>query len=97
MAKGYWVVQVDVADPEAYGVYRSKVGPSLEAFGGRFIVRAGAQETPEGTARPRTVIIEFPTYQAARDCYASAAYREVRALRLAASEADFTLVEGCDP
>ncbi|TNF18739.1 MAG: DUF1330 domain-containing protein [Rhodobacteraceae bacterium] len=96
MAKGYWVVQISVTDPETYQRYREAVGAALAPFGGRFLVRAGAQEVTEGTARPRTVVLEFPDYRAALDCYHSAAYQQAKAIRLAASEADFTIVEGFD-
>lgn len=96
MAKGYWVVQVTVDDPQVYQRYREAVGAALEPYGGRFIVRAGQQETPEGAARPRTVVLEFPDYQAALDCYNSALYQEVKAIRLSAAEADLTIVEGFD-
>lgn len=96
MAKGYWVVQVTVEDAETYQRYREAVGAALEAFGGRFLVRAGTQEVAEGAARPRTVVIEFPSHAAALDCYRSAAYQEAKAIRLAAAQADFTIVEGLD-
>lgn len=96
MAKGYWVVQVSVDDPEVYRRYREAVGAALAPYGGRFIVRAGQQEVTEGAARPRTVVLEFPDYQAALDCYRSAHYQKVRAIRLTAAEADFTIVEGGD-
>lgn len=96
MAKGYWVVQVTVEDPEVYQRYRAAVGAALEPYGGRFLVRAGQQEIAEGAPRPRTVVLEFPDYQAALDCYHSALYQEVKAIRLTVAEADFTIVEGLD-
>ena len=35
----YIVVQVDVQDPERYAKYKDMVPPTLEAYGGRFVVR----------------------------------------------------------
>ena len=94
MAKGYWLVQVEVTDVDLYQEYRAAVGPALEAFGGRFLVRGGLQEVPEGAARPRSVVVEFDSYQAALDCYRSDLYQRAVAIRQRAAEADFTIVEG---
>ncbi|MEQ9258591.1 MAG: DUF1330 domain-containing protein [Roseovarius sp.] len=96
MAKGYWVVHVEVSDPEGYESYRAAVGPALAGFGGRFIVRGGAQEVREGTSRPRTVVVEFPSPEDARACYDSPAYSAARALREAAARADLVIVEGVE-
>lgn len=94
MPKGYWVVHVDIADPAAYETYRAANAAPLAEHGGRFLVRGGPQEVVEGAARRRTVVVEFPTIEAARACYASAGYQAAKALRLPASEADFLIVEG---
>lgn len=93
-AKGYWIGRVDVEDAEAYGRYVAANGPAFAAYGGRFLVRGGAFELKEGEARARNVVIEFPTYQAARECYDSPAYQEVLAYRLGAGIADILVVEG---
>jgi uncharacterized protein (DUF1330 family) len=48
MSKGYFLSEVDVANPEAYEAYRTRVLPSVEKFGGRFLVRGGEPKTIEG-------------------------------------------------
>ena len=65
-------------------------------FGGRFLVRGGTREVVEGRARARTVVLEFPSYQAARDCYGSPEYRAAAALRQGKAEADLLIIEGYD-
>ncbi|CTQ31646.1 DUF1330 domain-containing protein [Jannaschia rubra] len=94
MAKGYWIAHGRVDDPERYDLYRAANAAPLAEYGGRFLVRGGARETVEGKAKPRTVVIEFPTYQAARDCYASAGYQAALKLRLGISESDLVIAEG---
>ncbi|MGQ0566123.1 MAG: DUF1330 domain-containing protein [Gemmobacter sp.] len=94
MPKGYWVVHGTVTDPAAYELYRAANAAPLAQFGARFLVRGGAQTVTEGAVRPRTVVIEFPSLQAAQDCYDSAGYQAAIALRLGASTADFAIVEG---
>lgn len=96
MAKGYWVAHVTVEDPAGYESYRAGVPAAVAEFGGRFLVRGGMQEVAEGSARPRTVVIEFPSVEAARACYDSAAYRALIPLRRASAAADLVIVAGCD-
>ncbi|MGB1179995.1 MAG: DUF1330 domain-containing protein [Lentibacter algarum] len=67
MAKAYWVAHVDVSDPQVYEKYKAANAAPFAEFGARFIVRGGDQEVREGTVRSRTVVIEFPSYEAAVD------------------------------
>lgn len=96
MAKGYWVVHLDVTDVAAYQKYRDFVQPFLEMHGARFVVRGGQQTVKEGSVRPRTVIVEWPSYAEAERAYQSAEYAEGKKLRMAISAADFAVVEGID-
>jgi uncharacterized protein (DUF1330 family) len=96
MSKGYWIVRVDIDDAERYKAYVAANGPPLAKFGARFLVRAGRLETVEGTSRARNAVIEFPSYQAALDCWHSAEYQEVLKLRLPVSTADLVVIEGYD-
>src|SRR5205085_7679891 len=82
MAKGYWIARVDVADPERYKAYVAANAAPLARHGGRFLVRAGRFENPEGASRSRNVVVEFPSYQAALDCWKSADYQDAAKLRL---------------
>ena len=96
MAKGYWVARGDVRDVEAYKVYIAANAAPIAAHGGRFLVRGGRFENPEGSSRSRNVVIEFPSYQAALDCYRSADYQAAVQLRLPVSTVDLVVIEGYD-
>src|SRR3954469_19424245 len=96
MAKGYWIARVDVADAEAYKAYVAANAAPIARFGGRFLVRAGKFETPEGASRSRNVVVEFPSYQAALDCYRSPDYQAAVQLRLPVSTVDMVVIEGYD-
>src|SRR6185369_6972178 len=96
MAKGYWIARVDVADAEAYKAYVAANAAPLARFGARFLVRAGRFENPEGASRSRNVVVEFPSYQAALDCYRSADYQAAVQLRLPVSSVDMVVIEGYD-
>lgn len=96
MPKGYWIAHVDVRDAEQYKAYVAANAQPLAEFGGRFLVRAGRAENPEGSARSRNVVIEFPSYQAALDCWNSPGYQAAIRLRRPVSMADIVIVEGYD-
>jgi len=96
MAKGYIIADVDVHDSAAYQAYVAANKVPFAKYGARFLVRGGAKEVPEGTSRSRQVVIEFPSYQAARDCYNSPEYAAARALRLSAAEMTLVIAEGYD-
>ncbi len=92
---GYLIVEVEVTDPEAYERYRPLAGASVARHGGKFIVRGGKTETLEGGWAPkRIVVVEFPSFEAAKKFYNSEDYREALKLRLAASKSKAILVEG---
>ncbi|MGA8178870.1 MAG: DUF1330 domain-containing protein [Desulfobacterales bacterium] len=96
MSKGYWIAQVDVADTEKYKDYIQANAMPLKKFGAKFLVRAGRFEIPEGKSRSRNVVIEFPTYQAALDCWKSPEYQAALKLRLQVSTVDLVIIEGYD-
>jgi uncharacterized protein (DUF1330 family) len=96
MAKGYWIGRVEVADPEVYKAYVAANAEPFRQFGARFLVRAGRYESPEGTSRSRNIVIEFPSYQAALDCWNSPQYQAAIALRQPVSSIDLVIVEGYD-
>jgi uncharacterized protein (DUF1330 family) len=94
MPKGYWIAHVDVRDAAVYDTYRAANAAPFAEFGAHFLVRGGAAEIVEGTSKSRTVVIEFPTIEAARACYASPAYRAAKALRDPVATSDLVIVEG---
>ncbi|GMG82890.1 DUF1330 domain-containing protein [Paralimibaculum aggregatum] len=95
MPKGYWMGHVRVTDPAGYARYREANAAAFGKYGGRFLVRGGAAEEVEGAlGRERHVIIEFPSYQAALDCWNSPEYAAAKAERDGAGEAYLIVVEG---
>ena len=94
--KGYWIAHVDVADPEGYKAYAVANAEPFGQYGGRFLVRGGTREVVEGHVRGRTVVLEFPSYEAALACYRSPAYQAARRLRDGKGTLDLIVVEGYD-
>jgi uncharacterized protein (DUF1330 family) len=94
--KGYWIGHIEVTDPEAYQRYLAANQAPFGQFGARYLVRAGQREVTEGKARGRTVVMEFPSFDAAVGCYQSHAYQAAKKLREGAAIADLIAVEGYD-
>jgi len=94
MPKGYWIARVDVQDPEQYKAYVAANAQPLSKYGARFIVRGGPFEAVEGASRSRNVVIEFPSYQAAVDCWNSPEYQAAVKLRRPVSAGEVVIIEG---
>ncbi|MDF1668418.1 MAG: DUF1330 domain-containing protein [Roseovarius sp.] len=94
MPKGYIIGHITVTDPEAYKEYVEKDTPILLGLGGRFIVRGGPSETMEGETLNRHVVIEFPSYEAARAAYDDPEYQKVAEIRRRTAESVILVVEG---
>lgn len=75
--------------------YRRQLMPTLEAYGGRYIARAGKTVPLEGDRDPmRLTIVELPSLDHAQQWYASDAYRDLKALRQGASRIRMLFIEG---
>ena len=96
MAKGYWIVRVDVNDPEIYKAYLAADAEPFRKYGAHFLVRGGRSESLEGANRSRNVVIEFKDYATALACYHSPEYAAAKKLRQAAATSDVLIVEGYD-
>jgi uncharacterized protein (DUF1330 family) len=95
--KGYWIAHVDVTDPEGYKPYIAANKAAFGKFGARYLVLNGRCEMTEGRQRPRTVVLEFPSYDAALACYRSTDYQRALTLREGKAEIDLVVIEGVDP
>jgi uncharacterized protein (DUF1330 family) len=96
MSKGYWIVHVDVDDIEEYMKYVAANALPFSKHGARFLARGGRFENPEGRTRARNVVIEFPSYEAAVNCWHSPEYQAALKIREPVSIADLVIVEGYD-
>jgi uncharacterized protein (DUF1330 family) len=96
MPRGYWVVSVDVSDPEGYKAYVAENRNAFRKYGARFLTRGGKSEIVEGKGRSRIVVIEFKDYATALECYRSPEYAKAKDLRKNSSVADIIIVDGYD-
>ena len=75
--KAYWVCIFEkINNSEKLKEYAVKARPAVEKFSGKFLVRGGKNRTTDGINSPRTVVVEFPNYSSAVECYDSNEYQE---------------------
>ncbi len=97
MSKGYWIAAYhEIRDPDALAAYAALAGPAIEAGGGKFLARGTASEAFEAGLVDRTVVIEFPSVEAAVSCYRSDAYGEALTKLGDAAVRDMRVVEGVE-
>jgi uncharacterized protein (DUF1330 family) len=91
--RGYLIFDLEITDPAAWDEYRRVAGPIMAASGGRFLVGSQKIEPLEGGWQPASIsVVEFPSYEAARDFYHSDEYQRTVPLRQRASRGRGILV-----
>ena len=92
----YFLVDIrEVKDPGKMEQYKSRVAAVVEKFGGRYLVRGGSFDVVEGAYQPvRLAMLEFPSMDQARRWYDSEEYRELKQMRLAATDCNGFFMTG---
>lgn len=95
----YVISEVRILDEDLFGNYRDQAAASIEKYGGRYLVRAGALELIEGKRDQdkQFVIVEFPSMARAREWYHSPEYAEARKYRFGALDRTLVFAEGSEP
>ncbi|MXN28011.1 MULTISPECIES: DUF1330 domain-containing protein [Delftia] len=95
MASGYIIASVTVTKPEQYEEYRKWSTEAMRAHGAEVCVRGGKVEVLEGDWNPgRTVILKFPSFEAAKAFYDTPEYLRAREAREGAAIMRMVCVEG---
>ncbi len=91
----YVIVEIEVTDPKIYEEYKMVVPPTIAAYGGKYHARGGRAEKLEGSWIPkRIVILEFESFERAKQWWSSEEYRAPKALRQSATITNMILVDG---
>ncbi len=87
-------IRQSTRDASELATYSEKVGDTLTGHPVTVLAAYGHQEVLEGPEVEGVVVLEFPTFDAAKAWYDSPAYREVREHRFRGSEYRAVIVEG---
>ncbi len=90
----YVVVTIrKIMDLEAFREYAVVAQPLVERHGGRYVAVDKAPEVPWGEwPYVRTIIVEYPSFEAAQELYASPEYQQIIPIRERAINANIVLV-----
>ena len=79
--KGYVVcVYKSISNEEKLKEYAVKAKAAVEKYKGKFLIRGGKSINNEGEKSPRTVVIEFPSFDEANSFYNSKEYQNAHSI-----------------
>ena len=91
----YVIVNDEVLDESTFSEFRERIGATVAAHGGRYVVRGGSVEVIEGSwSTDRLVVVEFDDIDAARAWLNSAEYTDLKKIRERSANANVIVVEG---
>ncbi len=97
MAKAYWIAAYhEIHDEQKLGAYLALAGPAVQGAGGRFLARGVAAQAYEAGRAERTVVVEFPSVEAAVACHDGADYQAALAALGDGVTRDLRIVEGIE-
>ena len=95
MKKGFIIVRLSISDSDLFQEYPPLSSIAMEKYGGKYLIRGGKFEVLEGEwSVDRTTVVEFESYEKAKECYQSLEYSKARDVREKSAESDFILIEG---
>ena len=93
--KGYVVcVYKNIANEEKLKEYAIKARAAVEKFKGKFLIRGGRSTSNEGENSPRTVVIEFPSFDEANSFYKSKEDQDAHSILKGYAERQHQTIEG---
>ena len=93
--KGYVVCDYkNITNEEKLKEYAVKARAAVEKFKGKFLIRGGRSTANEGEKSPRTVVIEFSSYDEANVFYQSNEYQEAHSVLRGYAQRQHQTIEG---
>jgi uncharacterized protein (DUF1330 family) len=93
--KGHWLVLgAAVTDAAAQKTYGALWAPIAGRYGARLVTGSEAVAAVEARDATRVLLVEFPSFEAAKACYDDPAYRAARDVALRAAERSLVLLRG---
>jgi uncharacterized protein (DUF1330 family) len=91
----YVITEIEITDASLYGQFLERVTSTVEAHGGKFIVRGGETEIILGDWTPKRIaMLEFDTHQQVHAWLDSPEYMALDDIRSRSSNINMVVVEG---
>lgn len=95
MSSGYIIASITVTNPQQYEEYRIWSSEAMRVHGAEICVRGGQVQVLEGDWNPgRTVVLKFPSFEAACAFYDTPEYQKAKTARQGAAIMRMVCVEG---
>ena len=92
---GYIIAEIEITDPVTYEEYKKVAPASIDRYDGKYLTRGGTAENLEGDWQPkRVVILEFESFERAKEWWSSEEYRAPKLLRQSASITNMIVIDG---
>jgi uncharacterized protein (DUF1330 family) len=78
----YLINSYDIEDMEEFKKYPPKVSPILRKYGAKVLASDIEGIALEGKAKTMNAVIEFPSEEAAKNCYNDPEYQEIKKIRI---------------
>jgi uncharacterized protein (DUF1330 family) len=82
----YIVANLTIHEPKIFRQYRKEVVPTVEKYGGKYLVIDIRADDLDGESRPLLLLGQFESVEAARRWYNSPEYQEIIHLRTSSTE-----------
>ena len=93
-ASGFWLLTTTVKKPAAFKEYVQEIKPWLKSVGGALVMKDSDPQIVEGRGGKLSVVISFPSKQAAIDAYNSTEYQELTKKRWASTKKTNLIIMG---
>ncbi|MFC1755688.1 DUF1330 domain-containing protein [Thermoproteota archaeon] len=91
----FMIAELTIKNRELYTDYVNKARSIIEGYGGRYLVQSEKIESIAGGWKPeRIVAIEFPTFDALKQCFTSTEYKEIAPMREDSTTSRAIIVHG---
>ncbi len=93
--KGYVVcVYKNITNDQKLKEYALKARSAVEKYKGIFLIRGGKSKSNEGEESPRTVVIEFSSFDVAMTFYKSKEYQDAHSILKGYVDRQHQIIEG---
>lgn len=93
-APGYVIAEVQVSDMDLMKQYGAKAPGIIAQYGGKYIIRGGRVVTEEGEPTKGLVVLQFGSFEKAKEWYESPEYSAIRPIRQKAAKSRLIIEEG---
>jgi len=93
----YVIADFEILDWEGMKAYAKRVGPTIEQYGGTYLIQGATTETLEGDWHPhRLVILSFESVEQAKRWYHSEEYSAIKPIRHKTARTQLIVVPGIE-